>query len=68
MNGAIDIERAVEAATTYIMDHLRGLPADRGRQELFFFDVLTALAAVCCEVERNAIDQERRAFYEPSQN
>jgi hypothetical protein len=62
------IEEATAATVLYIVQHLRGLPADLGRQEVFFYDILTAFAALCCEEERNAIDQERREYFEPSQN
>jgi hypothetical protein len=59
MNGAID--DATIAAVTYIVDHLAGLPADRGAVEWFFWTVLAAYAAVVAE-------EERKRLTEPSQN
>jgi hypothetical protein len=59
MNGAID--DATIAAVSYIVDHLAGLPADRGAVEWFFFNVLAAYAAVVAE-------EDRKRLTLPSQN
>jgi hypothetical protein len=56
-----DLDDATIAAVAYIMDHLEGLPADRGRVEWFFWDVLIAYAEV-------VVAAERRRMHEPSEN
>jgi hypothetical protein len=49
------IDDATSAAVTYIVEHLAALPADRGRQEWFFWDVLVAYAAVVAAAERERL-------------
>jgi hypothetical protein len=49
------IDDATIAAVAYIVEHLAMLPADRGRQEWFFWDVLIAYAAVVAAEERKRL-------------
>jgi hypothetical protein len=56
-----DLDDATIAAVDYIMDHLGALPADRGRVEWFFWEILTTYAEV-------VIAAERRKIQEPSNN
>jgi hypothetical protein len=46
-------EDAAVAAATYIMDHLHGLPADRGRCEWFFFEVVQAAVETAVKEDRS---------------
>jgi hypothetical protein len=55
------IDDATIAAVAYIVEHHAMLPADRGRQEWFFWEVLNAYAAVVAA-------DERRRLVEPSDN
>jgi hypothetical protein len=49
------IDDATAAAVAYIVEHLDGLPADRGRQEWFFRDVLVEYAALVVAAERERL-------------
>jgi len=49
------IDDTTIAAVTYIVEHLAMLPADRGRLEWFFWDVLVAYAAVVAAEERKRL-------------
>jgi hypothetical protein len=56
-----ETDDATIAAVAYIVDHLAGLPADRGRQEWFFFEILCAYATVIAA-------EEQKRLLEPSDN
>jgi hypothetical protein len=43
---------AATAAARYIMDHLRGLPADEGRIAVFFRDVIRAAVEAALQKDR----------------
>ena len=61
-----EFDDATIAAVAYIMDHLAALPADQGRCEWFFWDVLIAYLEAALVIERR---RRRWAYYyEPSLN
>ena len=61
-----DVARdAAIAAATYLADHLRGLPADRGRIEAFFAEVVYAAVIAALNEER---EQRARRELNPSRN
>jgi hypothetical protein len=56
---------AAVAAAVYLADHLRGLPADRGRIEAFFTEVIQAAVEAALKEDRQ---RRARRDVQPSKN